>query len=168
MANEAIQQTILKTATLGKIGFGPNELAEYVEKHPGETNIVNVMAFVSGYEVVPNKQDPSKSSIRFSGQFEFANRITGEDCIAGSAFVPGPAENFLRGKKEGEEGAIRIAFMVTVKKVDRKIASTGYVFGMKGFKSTDVSTDPFAEMRDLFPAAKSLPAGKAAKELSKA
>ncbi len=167
MAN-AIEQTVLKTATLSKIGFGPDELADYVEKNPGETNIVNVMAFVSGLAVEPNKKDPSKSSVRFSGQFEFVNRVSGESVVAGSAFVPGPAENFLKGKKEGEEGAIRMAFMITVKKVKREVSNTGYVFGMKAFKSTDVSADPFAEMRELFPATKALPAGKAAKELAKA
>ena len=163
-----VEQTILKTATIGKIGFGPDELADFVEKNPGETAIVNVMAFVAGSEYKVNSLDPTKGSYRFTGQFEFVNRITGEDCIAGSAFVPGPAESYLKGQKEANEGAIRIAFMITVKKVKRDVSNTGYMFGMKGFKSSDVSADPFHEMRSLFPATKALPAGKGAKELAKA
>lgn len=151
--NATMEETgIVKTFTMSKLAFGPDELQEFTNSTPAETAIVNALAYVTGYEVVPNKKEPTKHSLRFFGSFEFTSRLTGELVRSAQAFVPGPAEGYLRGLKDGNEaGGVRVAFMITVKKVPLKVSNTGYVFGMKAFLSKDKAQDPFAELREVFP-----------------
>ena len=79
---------------------------------------------------------------------------SGEVIHAASAFIPGPAEMFLKGQMDaaGEAGSIRQAFQLTVETDPLEDAITGYKFGMKGFIDKKSAADPFAELRSVFPA----------------
>ncbi len=147
-----VETNVLKAVTMGKMGYEKKALQEFVKTNPKETAIAEVLAFVTGYKIEPNKKDPSKTSIRFEGMFQVTDRLTGEEFNAAQAFFPGPAEPYLKTLKDSvTEGGVRVAFMVTVKKDPNEDSLTGYMFGMKAMVSKDAATDPFAELRGAFP-----------------
>lgn len=126
---------------------------EHVRQNPKEHAVLNVLAFVTTHKVEVNKKDPSKTSIRFVGQFEVTDFLTGEVVHAGEAFFPGPAESFLHGLIAGSEGgAVRLAFQVTIAEDTKDDSLTGYKFGMKLFTNKDAQQDPFLELRESLPA----------------
>lgn len=152
---------VAKNFTLNGIGFGPDALQEFVAAHPGETPIVNAMIFAVGYEKKVNKQDPTKFSYRFEGDFECVNRHTGETLRTSGGYFPGVVESFVKGQVDAvEAGGVRLAVMITVRKVPVKESNTGYKFGMKTYIDEDAAQDHFKEIRSVFPAMKALPAGK--------
>ena len=152
----ALQATnVVKTFTLNSLGYGRKKLKDIVTHNPGKTVLLNVLAFVTGYEVVTNKKDNSKSSLKFVGSFEIVDLESSEEVVAASAFLPGPAEMFLKGQLDGlgeAGGSIRQALQITVETDDREDAITGYKFGMKGFVDKKSASDPFADLRSVFPA----------------
>lgn len=148
-----VETNIAKVFQTSGIGFEKKELKEWVAKNPKETAIVDVLAYVSKYQVIQNRKDQSKSSLKFFGNFECVNVQTGEEVISGQAFFPGPAEPFLKGVLDSNEGAgARIAFTITVMKDTREDSITGYKFGMKAHVDKATQADPFKDMRDLLPA----------------
>lgn len=157
------ETAVVKQFTMAGIGFGPDALSEYVNSHPGENAVVNVMAFATGYKEIENKKDPTKISLRFEGAFEIVNRITGEVTRSGLAYFPGVVEAFLKGQVDMlESGGTRQAILILVRKVSMKESNTGYKFAMKTFVDEESAQDPFLEMRSMFPEVKTLPAGKKA------
>lgn len=173
MANETIETietTVLKTFTLKNIGLDADTLDALVQANAGEFVIADVSCLVTGYEKKVNKQDPTKHSYRFEGDFAIVSAVDGLEVRAAGAFLPGPAEPFLKGKLDANEGApVAVPLTITIKKVSKTISATGYVFGMKGFlKKGDVG-DVHTGMRKVFPSRKPLKALAAPEvEVSKA
>lgn len=135
---------------MNKSGLDKGLLQDYVKKNPKETAIADVLAFVAGCKEEENKKDSSKISVRFTGQFEITNRLTGEEIVASEAFMPGMIESFVHNLFLGTEGAIRTAFQITVR-ADKE-SPVGYVFGMKLLTDKASAQDPFKELRGNFPA----------------
>lgn len=156
----AIKETnVVKTFTLNAAGYGKKRLQEIVKKAPKDKTVLfNVLALVTGYKVETNKKDSAKSSLRFEGTFEMVDVETGEEIMAASAFIPGPAEAFLKSQIDGagEAGSIRQAIQLTVETDPREDSATGYKFGMKGFVNKESASDPFGELRSVFPEIKKL------------
>lgn len=149
----SVQATsIVKSFNLAKVSLAKVDLQEFIKRNPRETAIADVLAFATGYEVVQNKKDTSKSSLKFTGQFEVTNRLTSEEVVASSAFFPGPAENFIKGLIDGlEGGGARLAFQITVMADKSPDSITGYKFGMKLYTDKATHNDPFKELRGSFP-----------------
>ena len=144
--------SIVKTFNLAKVALAKVDLQEYMKKNPRESAICDVLAFATSVEVVQNKKDTSKSSLKFSGQFEIVNRLSGEEITASSAFFPGPAETFIKGALDGAEGGgVRLAFQITVMKDNSPDSITGYKFGMKLLTDKSSVNDPFKDLRGSFP-----------------
>ena len=155
--------TIVKGFNLAKTNLAKVDVLELIKRNPKEQSLCDVLAFATSYEVTPNKKDMTKSSLKFSGQFEITNRITGETIVASSAYFPGPAEPFIKGLLDGQEGGgVRLAFQITVMVDKSPDSPTGYKYGMKLLTKKDDANDPFKELRGQFPAL-ALEAGKAKK-----
>ncbi len=162
----ATESNIVKYFSMEKTSLDSKKARqEYVRVNSKETPVLDVLAFVTGHKVEVNKKDPAKTSIRFSGQFEIVDRLTGETVHSGEAFFPGPAESFLMGLIQGNEGGgVRLAFQVTIAVDNKPDSLTGYKFGMKLFANKETQQDPFLELRgNLPPLQLAKPAGKAAK-----
>lgn len=165
-APEAVR--IARKFTTRGMGMDSDALQEIVADAKGEVDIFNVLALVSGYKVETNTKDPSKTSKRFSGQFEIQNAITGEIGNFPEAYFPGVAEAYAAGLKDAAgEGSAVIPFIITVMRDDSKNSAQGYKFGVKGFvdKSAE-GADPFKGIRKFLPKVelkKALPAGKGKK-----
>lgn len=143
--------TIVKSFNMAKTSLAKADLLEVIKRNPREQALCDVLAFATSYEIAPNKKDNTKSSIKFFGQFEIKNRLTGEVINAPAAFFPGPAELYIKGLLDGNEGGIRLGFQVTIM-VDKSPDSiTGYKFGMKLLTNRHDAGDPFKELRDAFP-----------------
>ncbi len=161
--------TIVKGFNLAKTNLAKVDVLEIVKRNPREQALCDVMAFATSYEITPNKKDPSKSSVKFYGQFEVQNRINSEVTVASSAYFPGPAESFIKGlldaKAEGEGGGVRLAFQVTVMIDKAPDSITGYKFGMKLLTNKNDTNDMFKELRGQFPPlALEAPKGEKAKK----
>jgi len=148
----AVATNIVKGFNLAKIDLAKVNILELRKTNQKEMVLIDVLAFVTSFEVTKNKKDDTKTSLKFSGQFEITSRVTGESVVASSAFFPGPAEGFLKGLVEGlEGGAARLAFQVTVLTDKHPDSPTGYKFGMKLYTDKDTQADPFKELRGNFP-----------------
>lgn len=159
------QTKIGKKLTVATMGFDSDTLSEIVEENPkGETQILNVLALVTDSKVEVSRLDPTKTNTRFIGQFEFTNLLTGEVGVSAEAFFPAVAESYVAGFKGSSEGAVRVAFTLTVEKDNAKNSAQGYKFGMLALVDKSADADPFKAMRDLLPkpktAQKALPAGE--------
>lgn len=149
----SVQATsIVKSFNLAKVSLAKVDIQEHIKRNPRETAIADVLAFATSYEVVQNKKDNTKSSLKFMGQFEITNRLNGEQVVASSAFFPGPAENFIKGLIDGlEGGGARLAFQITTLIDKSPDSPTGYKFGMKLYTDKATHNDPFKELRGSFP-----------------
>lgn len=144
--------TIVKGFNLAKTNLAKVDVLELIKRNPKEQAIADVLAFVTSYEVTPNKKDMTKSSLKFTGQMEVQNRITGETINASSAYFPGPAESYIKGLLDGlEGGGIRLGFQITVMVDKSPDSPTGYKYGMKLLTKKDDAADPFKELRGGFP-----------------
>lgn len=144
--------TIVKGFNLAKTNLAKVDVLELVKRNPKEQALADVLAFATSYEVTPNKKDPTKSSIKFHGQFEVQNRVNGEVINSSSAYFPGPAESYIKGLLDGlEGGGIRIGFQVTVMIDKAPDSITGYKYGMKLLTNKNDAADPFKELRGQFP-----------------
>lgn len=144
--------SIVKGFNLAKVGLAKVDIVELVKRNPREQALCDVLAFATSFEVKSNAKDPSKSSIKFNGQFEIQNRISRETVNASSAFFPGPAEPFIKGLLDGTEGGgVRLAFQITVMADKAPDSITGYKFGMKLLTNKNDANDPFKEIRGHFP-----------------
>jgi hypothetical protein len=143
--------SIVKGFNLAKIGLSKVDVLELVKRNPKEQSLIDVLAFATSYEIKSNTRDTTKTSIRFSGTFEIQNRLTGEVVNASTAFFPGPAEPFIKGLLDGNEGGIRIGFQVTVMQDKATDSITGYKYGMKLLSNKNDANDPFKELRGKFP-----------------
>jgi hypothetical protein len=144
--------TIVKGFNLAKVNLAKVDVLELVKRNPKEQALCDIMAFATSYEVTINKKDTTKSSLKFSGSFEIQNRLTGEVVNASSAYFPGPAEPFIKGLLDGQEGGgVRLAFQITVMVDKSPDSPTGYKFGMKLLTNKNDANDPFKEMRGQFP-----------------
>ncbi len=146
--------TIVKGFNLAKTNLAKVDVLELVKRNPKEQALCDVLAFVTGYEVTPNKKDPTKSSLKFGGRFEIINRVNGEEVNASSAYFPGPAESYIKGLLDGvseDGGSIRIGFQVTVMVDKAPDSITGYKYGMKLITNKNDDNDPFKELRGKFP-----------------
>ncbi len=144
--------TVVKGFNLAKINLAKVDILELIKRNPREQVLIDVLAYATGYEMGPNKKDPTKSSFKFAGQFEIQSRVSGEVVNASTAYFPGPAEPFIKGMLDGNEGGgIRLGFQVTVM-IDKSPDSiTGYKFGMKVLTNKNDANDPFKELRGQFP-----------------
>ncbi len=167
MGMEAV--AIARKFTTKALGLDNEALKEIVNTQKGEIEIFNVLALVASKKVEPNRKDPTKTSIRFFGQFEVTNRLTGESGVFPEAYMPGVCESFLSSQKDAAgEGTPVIAFVVTIKKDTAKDSAQGYIFGCKAYIDKETGTDPFASVRDVLPEVKPMkalaaPAGKGKK-----
>jgi len=144
--------TIVKGFNLAKTNLAKVDVLELVKRNPREQALADVLAFATSYEIGPNKKDMSKSSLKFSGQFEIQNRINGETIVASTAYFPGPAEPFIKGLLDGAEGGgVRLAFQITVMADKSPDSITGYKYGMKLLTNKNDANDPFKELRGQFP-----------------
>ncbi len=144
--------TIVKGFNLAKTNLAKVDVLELVKRNGREQVLCDVLAFATGYEIGPNKKDMTKSSYRFSGQFEIVNRVNGETIVASSAFFPGPAEPFIKGLLDGQEGGgVRLAFQITVMADKSPDSITGYKYGMKLLTNKNDANDPFKDLRGQFP-----------------
>ncbi len=144
--------TIVKGFNLAKTNLAKVDVLELVKRNPKEQALCDVLAFCTGYEITPNKKDPTKSSLKFGGRFEIMNRISGEEINASSAYFPGPAESYIKGLLDGVEGSsIRIGFQITVMVDKAPDSITGYKYGMKLMTTKNDDNDPFKELRGKFP-----------------
>ncbi len=143
---------VVKGFNLAKTNLAKVDVLEIIKRNPKEQALCDVMAFATGYEVTPNKKDMTKSSLKFGGQFEIQNRLTGETINASSAYFPGPAESFIKGLLDGNEGGgVRLGFQITVMVDKNPDSPTGYKYGMKLLTNKNDSNDPFKELRGNFP-----------------
>jgi hypothetical protein len=155
----AIEQVeYAKKFTMRDIGFDIPALKEVVKASQGKpVDIVSVLAFVTGKKVEPSRKDPSKTNVRFQGQFECVNLLTEQKVYAAEGFFPGAAEPFLTALKdgakdeEGNERAARTAFVITVQGDKTPNSAQGYKFGCKPFVNKSESTDIFKDFRKLLP-----------------
>lgn len=152
MATETV--SVAKKFSIRDLGFDEATLKEIVTKHPKEQAIVNVLAFVSSVKVEPSRKDPSKTNVRFIGQFENVSLETGEEISSAESYFPGVCEGWLKGMFDGADGAVRVAFQVTVMKDTGPKPVTGYKFGLKTLVNKGADADPFKDLRNLLPATK--------------
>lgn len=144
--------TVVKGFNLAKTNLAKVDVLELIKRNPREQSLADVMAYATSYEVTPNKKDLTKSSLKFFGQFEVQNRITGETINASSAYFPGPAEPFIKGLLDGNEGGgVRLGFQITVMVDKSPDSPTGYKYGMKLLTNKNDANDPFKELRGQFP-----------------
>jgi hypothetical protein len=144
--------TVVKGFNLAKTNLAKVDVLELIKRNPREQALADVMAYATSYEVTPNKKDLTKSSLKFFGQFEVQNRITGETINASSAYFPGPAEPFIKGLLDGNEGGgVRLGFQITVMVDKSPDSPTGYKYGMKLLTNKNDANDPFKELRGQFP-----------------
>lgn len=146
------QIKIGKKLTMADMGFDSDTLAAIVEENPGETPILNVMALVSGVKVEQSRIDPTKTQNRFLGQFEGTNLLTGQTGVFAEAFFPGVADAYVGGHKGSTEGAVTLAFTITVMKDEAKNSAQGYKFGMLALVNKTEEADPFKAFRAHLPA----------------
>lgn len=150
MAMEAV--AIARKFTMKALGLDNEALKEIVANNKGEVEIFNVLALVASKKVEPNRKDPTKTSIRFFGQFDVTNRITGEAGVFPEGYFPGVCESFLSSQKDAAgEGAVRVPFVITIKKDLTPNSAQGYIFGCKAYVDKEAGADPFADIRDVLP-----------------
>lgn len=139
--------------TVASMGLTPGILKGVAGDKP--TPVATILANVVDMKEKPSTLDSSRTDVRFIGQFEGTNLLTGEVVRSGSAYLPGAAQEFLQGL--AANGEVAIAIQLTVQKDARANSAQGYRFGVTtiGEKS---SFDPFAQLRSKVPAL-----GKAAK-----
>lgn len=143
---------IARKFTTKALGLDGEALKEIVATKKGEIEIFNVLALVASKKQEPNRKDPTKTSIRFFGQFDVTNRLTGEAGVFPEAYFPGVCESFLAGQKDAAgEGSARVPFVITVKQDLTPNSAQGYVFGCKAYVDKENGIDPFADIRDVLP-----------------
>lgn len=160
------QVEFAKKFTTRDIGFDIPALKEVVKVASGKpTEIVTVLALLTDKKTEQNRRDPSKTSVRFFGQFECTNLLTGEKMYASEAYFPGAGESFMASLldatkgEDGKYGSARTAVVITVQADKTPNSAQGYKFGCKPFVDKSEATDIFKEYRNLLPK----PKAKAAK-----
>lgn len=152
-----------KKITMGTLGFDQDRLKEMVEANPKEQSLAVFMALVTGMKVEPNKQDPSKTYVRFIGQVEARNSETGEVSYASQLIVPSVAEAYVEAiKSANPDSAVKVMFEVGIKKDSAKNSAKGYMFTCKPWVNKDEASDIFKDFRNLLPAPKKTEAKAAA------
>jgi len=155
-----------KKFTTRDIGFDIPALKEVIKASGGKsTEIVSVLALLTDKKTEQNRKDPSKTSVRFYGQFECVNLLTGERMYAAEAYFPGAGESFMGSlldstkNEDGKYGSARTAVVITVQADKTPNSAQGYKFGCKPFVDKSEATDIFKEYRNLLPKPKA-PKGK--------
>lgn len=150
------QMNFVKRWTLRDFGYSVDALREIVNENKEATHdLVTVLGLVTDMKTEVNKLDPDKTNTRFVGQFELQDLVTGKKINALQAFFPGDAEAFVEAFKGASDGAVKVAFVISVKHdkgAPGKVSATGYKFSVKPFVEKGESTDIFAEFRNLLPA----------------
>jgi len=159
----AVQQmNFVKRWALRDFGYSMDAIREITLENKDVTHdLVTVLGLVTDKKTEVSQLDPEKTNIRFVGQFEVQDLRTGNKVNALQAFFPGDAEAFVEAFKGSAEGAVRVAFVISVrhdKGASGKPNVAGYKFGVKPFVEKGESTDIFAEFRSLLPAPQVKPA----------
>lgn len=150
---------MLGKLTLAGMGLDKGVFKSALADNDGaETEVATVLCVVTEMKPEASRLDPSKENVRFFGNFEGTNLLTGEVFYASAAFFPSIAESFLRaqlGGKAGSDGprSVVTGFTVTVKEDTDKRSALGYKFGCNVLVDKE-NSDPFAEMRAMLPSFK--------------
>lgn len=149
------QMAFVKRWTLRDFGYSVDSLREIVSADKdASVDLVTVLGLVTDMKTEINKLDADKTNVRFAGQFEMNDLLTGKKINALQAFFPGDAEAFVEAFKGASEGAVKVAFVIAVKHdkgAPGKVSATGYKFSVKPFVEKSASNDIFAEFRALLP-----------------
>lgn len=130
----------------------------------GEVAIMRIMGIVNKAEA---DEGDNGTFIRFRGEFNAVNLVTGEDCMSTVAFLPSPIDELLhqqivKSTDENGNAAIQFAFEITVKESEK--STTGYEYDVNSLLETKVS-DPLQALKaSLAPVRISKPQEKPAEE----
>ena len=143
---------INKKLTLASLGLDNDTLIEMDREHPKPRDIAQFYAMITDMKREPQKQDPTKHTTRFSGQFKGVNLISGETGMGFQGFFPGVAEVYLETlKHQAGEGAAMAAFVIGMEHNPTKGAAQPYKFTMKALVKTAKEANPFALLEAKLP-----------------
>jgi hypothetical protein len=137
---------ISKKVTVGSLGLNRAQLQALVAgwAEGQEADVATIYGNAAKVERKPNKEDPSKTDVRFVGMFEGVNLMTGETIVAGSTFLPSAVSGMLEAAVDNASQGVEFSCLISVKKVEKSI--TGYVFTVRMARDPE-TVDPLAELR---------------------
>lgn len=149
-------QTVRKLTT--KVIFGGNPDVEELLKAEGKKMD---LALIAG---VARKFKPDSSEhgnfVRFYGQFQGVNMVTGERFEAGQAILPGAGQDALYGAMGSEGEAVTVEFAYLISAKYDKDAVTKYVYECRPVTKPK-ENDPVAQLLKSVEGQLKLPAPKA-------
>jgi len=163
------QTQMARRLTLGILGLNKETITNLLaNKKEGEVaRIAFMLGKVDGYKVAANKLDPTKSDVKFLGEFEGHNMLTGEVVVSAACYLPGGADEMIQVASDKSEGAVEFAFAISVKK--SAASAVGYVFQVAA-ASEPRENDPLQALRErlgVSAPAPALPAPEATETKSK-
>lgn len=142
----AEMKQISRRLSIGDMGIDGKAIVAGMTKD-GETLVVaRIYGRAIGYDQKQSKLDPTRFDVRFKGDFEGVNQLTGEVFAATGCYLPGAAEDNLKttvdglGDGEAAEFGVEIALKKSAK------SPVGYVYGVAVPKQPEAA-DPLNAIR---------------------
>ena len=142
------QTNMARKLTVKELGINAKEVAQSLSKDGESKLVAHIVGTADGYKVSANKFDPTKDDVKFIGEFEGHNAVTGDITVSRYAYLPGGADEMVKDaldmKEKNGGGAVEFAFSVSIVK-DSSIA-VGYKFRIAA-ASEPRQNDPLAALR---------------------
>lgn len=143
---------ILKKLSVKEMNINPGNLIAGMEL--GQVVVVaRIYGKATKYKTSPSRfttSDLPKEDVKFFGDFEGVNLLTGEVFNAPACFLPGAAPDALQSaidNMQDGDTAVEFGIEIGVKKIKKKDDTDGYQFGVALPKQPSAS-DPLSAMRE--------------------
>ena len=139
--------TVAKKITIGGMGINAKEVAATLAKDGDMISVAKIYGKAKAYKEQPSKLDPTKNDVKFIGDFEAINLLTGEVTNAPTCYLPGSAADATYAAMQGvaEDEFVVFGVEIAIKKWSK--SPVGYVYGVAVPRRPEAA-DPLAEIRE--------------------
>lgn len=142
----AEMKQISRRLSIGDMGIDGKAIVADMTKDGDTVVVARIYGRASGYDARPSKLDPTRSDIRFKGEFEGVNMLTGEVFAASGCYLPGAAEDNLRSTVDALQDGEAALFGVEIALKKSAKSPVGYVYGVAVPKQPEAA-DPLSAIR---------------------